>query len=116
MGDMGHDGTGGGHDISSMSDDSMTEMDHGAGGMPQHPASESGNPLVDMQTMSPAPKLDDPGIGLRDNGRKVLTYAALEEHLCRPGWARARAHGRAAPHRPHGKVRLVVRRHQVLRR
>ena len=30
-----------------------------------------------MQTMMPAPKLDDPGIGLRDNGRKVLTYAAM---------------------------------------
>jgi CopA family copper-resistance protein len=42
-----------------------------------HPASEEGNPLVDMQTMAPAPKLDDPGIGLRDNGRRVLTYADL---------------------------------------
>jgi hypothetical protein len=42
-----------------------------------HPASETGNPLVDMQTMSPAPRLDDPGIGLRDNGRRVLTYADL---------------------------------------
>ena len=37
------------------------------------PASETGNPLVDMQTMSPVAKLDDPGIGLRDNGRTVLT-------------------------------------------
>ncbi len=46
-------------------------------GMQAHPASEHGNPLVDMQTMSPAPKLDDPGVGLRDNGRKVLTYAAM---------------------------------------
>jgi CopA family copper-resistance protein len=51
-------------------------MDHG-GGMQSHPASEQGNPLVDMQTMSPTSKLDDPGIGLRDNGRKVLTYAAM---------------------------------------
>jgi CopA family copper-resistance protein len=42
-----------------------------------HPASEAGNPLVDMQTMAPTPKLDDPGIGLRDNGRAVLTYAML---------------------------------------
>ncbi|MGY1408246.1 copper resistance system multicopper oxidase [Luteimonas sp. A611] len=48
------------------------------GGMQSHPASESGNPLVDMQTMAPAPKLDDPGIGLRDNGRRVLTYADLK--------------------------------------
>lgn len=55
-----------GHDMSAMS-----------GGMPAHPRSEEGNPLVDMQTMSPAARLDDPGIGLRDNGRKVLTYADL---------------------------------------
>jgi len=55
----------------------MAGMDHGSGGMQQHPASEAGNPLVDMQTMSPVPKLDDPGIGLRGNGRRVLTYAML---------------------------------------
>ena len=42
-----------------------------------HPPSEDGNPLVDMQTDAPAPKLDDPGIGLRNNGRRVLTYADL---------------------------------------
>ena len=46
-------------------------------GMQSHPASETRNPLVDMQTMMPAPKLDDPGIGLRDNGRRVLTYGDL---------------------------------------
>lgn len=55
-----------GHDMSAM------------GGMQSHPASENGNPLVDMQTMSPVPKLDDPGIGLRDNGRKVLSYSMLK--------------------------------------
>ena len=43
-----------------------------------HPATERGNPLVDMQTTTPAARLDDPGIGLRDNGRRVLTYADLE--------------------------------------
>ncbi|MEZ5320285.1 MAG: copper resistance system multicopper oxidase [Vicinamibacterales bacterium] len=42
-----------------------------------HPSSERGNPLVDMQTTAPAAKLDDPGIGLRDNGRRVLAYADL---------------------------------------
>jgi CopA family copper-resistance protein len=42
-----------------------------------HPPTESGNPLVDMQVMAPAPRLDDPGIGLRDNGRRVLSYADL---------------------------------------
>jgi CopA family copper-resistance protein len=47
------------------------------GGMQEHPDSENGNPLVDMQTMMPRSRLDDPGIGLRDNGRRVLTYADL---------------------------------------
>ncbi|MFC3549490.1 copper resistance system multicopper oxidase [Lysobacter cavernae] len=57
----------------------MPTMDHGSGdGMQTHPASETGNPLVDMQGMMLAPKLDDPGIGLRDNGRTVLTYGAMK--------------------------------------
>ena len=30
-----------------------------------------------MMAMSPQYRLDDPGVGLRDNGRKVLTYADL---------------------------------------
>ena len=47
-------------------------------GMQAHPASERGNPLVDMQTMAPTSRLDDPGIGLRGNGRRVLTYADLK--------------------------------------
>jgi CopA family copper-resistance protein len=48
-------------------------------GAPQsHPDTEDGNPLVDMQAMAPASRLDDPGIGLRDNGRRVLTYADLK--------------------------------------
>jgi len=49
----------------------------GAGSMQSHPASEDGNTLVDMQTMAPSPRLNDSGIGLRDNGRRVLTYADL---------------------------------------
>ena len=43
----------------------------------QHPASEQGNPLVDMQSSATEARLDDPGVGLRDNGRQVLTYAKL---------------------------------------
>jgi len=42
-----------------------------------HPRSEAGNPLVDMQSSPTGPRLDDPGIGLRDNGRRVLAYADL---------------------------------------
>ena len=60
---------------------SMGHAGHGegaAGGMQQHPASETGNPLLDMQAMSLAPRLDDPGIGLRGNGRTVLTYGAMK--------------------------------------
>ncbi len=55
----------------------MAGMDHGAVPMQAHPPSETDNPLVDMQTMAPTPRLDDPGIGLRGNGRKVATYADL---------------------------------------
>jgi CopA family copper-resistance protein len=72
----------------SMEDMGMGGMDHGsmAGmdhsqmampGMQSHPDSENDNPLVDMQAMSTSPKLDDPGLGLRNNGRRVLTYADL---------------------------------------
>lgn len=74
MDDMGM----GGMDHGAMADmPDMAGMDHGAMSMQAHPASEQDNPLVDMQAMSPVPKLDDPGIGLRNNGRRVLTYADL---------------------------------------
>lgn len=52
--------------------------------MQAHPASETNNPLVDMQTMMPVAKLDDPGIGLRANGRRVLTYADLRSAFADP--------------------------------
>jgi len=58
----------------------MSGMDHSSmnmGPMQSHPDSEKDNPLVDMQAMTTAPKLDDPGLGLRNNGRRVLTYADL---------------------------------------
>lgn len=42
-----------------------------------HPESERGNPLVDMQAVTPSARLSDPGVGLRDTGRRVLTYADL---------------------------------------
>lgn len=74
MEDMGM----GGMDHGAMADmPVMAGMDHSAMSMQAHPASEQDNPLVDMQAMSPVPKLDDPGIGLRNNGRRVLTYADL---------------------------------------
>ncbi|MBM9484514.1 copper resistance system multicopper oxidase [Pseudomonas sp. ICBG1301] len=74
MGDMGM----GGMDHGAMADmPGMEGMDHSAMPMQAHPASEQDNPLVDMQAMNPVPKLDDPGIGLRNDGRRVLTYADL---------------------------------------
>ncbi len=44
--------------------------------MARHARSEYG-PGVDMRVDMPRANIDDPGIGLRDNGRKVLTYADL---------------------------------------
>ncbi|MHC8304740.1 copper resistance system multicopper oxidase [Pseudomonas sp. PB3P13] len=90
MSGMDHGGMGG--DMAGMDHSQMTGMEHssmqgmdamdhsgmaGMGEMQSHPASESNNPLVDMQAMITSPKLDDPGLGLRDNGRSVLTYADL---------------------------------------
>ena len=66
-----------GHDMSTMSGSSMAGMDHGQG-MQSHPASENNNPLVDNQAMTLTSRLDDPGNGLRDNGRTVLTYGMLK--------------------------------------
>ena len=102
MADMGMGGMGGGHDMAAMDQGApaqdmggmagmdhagmanMPAMDHSGGAMQAHPASETNNPLVDMQAMTPAAKLDDPGIGLRDNGRKVLSYADLKSTFADP--------------------------------
>lgn len=93
MNDMGMDhGNMGAMDHSAMpamDHSKMTGMDHssmsGMGAtMQAHPASETNNPLVDMQTMMPTPKLSDPGIGLRDNGRRVLTYSDLRSTFLDP--------------------------------
>lgn len=43
----------------------------------RHASTEYGNPGVDMRVDMPRTNLDDPGVGLRDNGRRVLTYADL---------------------------------------
>ena len=65
-------GTGRGH-VAEMAGMDMPSMDMQS--MSMQPA--SGNLLVDMRSPAPMPKLDDPGIGLRDNGRQVLTYGML---------------------------------------
>jgi CopA family copper-resistance protein len=63
------------------------EMDHAAMGhntanansiqpVKTHAAAEYG-PTVDSRAEQAQTRLDDPGVGLRDNGRRVLTYADL---------------------------------------
>ena len=72
MADMGH-----GHDMSA-------HAGHEMPGMPKHAPSEDDNPLVDMQTQMAEAKLSDPGIGLRDNGRRALAYADLKSTFADP--------------------------------
>jgi CopA family copper-resistance protein len=55
-----------GHDVGSSGTGAQT-----------HPPTETKNPGVDMQATAPTSRLDDPGVGLRNNGRRVLTYADL---------------------------------------
>jgi CopA family copper-resistance protein len=54
-------------------------MMHGAmaAASPVRHASTEHGPGVDMRVDTPRTNLDDPGAGLRDNGRRVLTYADL---------------------------------------
>jgi CopA family copper-resistance protein len=63
----------------------VPDMDHEAmahgstaktGAAAQHPPADYG-PNVDSVAMQPESRLDDPGAGLRNNGRRVLTYADL---------------------------------------
>jgi len=85
MADMAHDHGGGHGDMPMAHGEHAGQAAHGAhgghgsggGSAPKHPPGERGNPLVDMQSAASSPRLDDPGIGLRDNGRRVLAYADL---------------------------------------
>jgi CopA family copper-resistance protein len=71
MGEMAH---GSMESMPGMDHGSMAGMDHGDANQPRHAAAEFG-PGVDMHVDTPRTNLDDPGVGLRDNGRRVLTYA-----------------------------------------
>lgn len=71
------------HDMAAMSG-----MDHsamtGMAGMNHDSMKNAGGvqiqrgPQVDMIAMNPQVRLDDPGVGLRNNGRRVLTYADIK--------------------------------------
>jgi CopA family copper-resistance protein len=104
MGGMNHGGTHGSSQSNSMDDESMQGMDHSAmnhgndkgsgqtdhaamghtgmqhgestAASPRHAPREFG-PTVDSRAEQVNTRLDDPGVGLRDNGRRVLSYADL---------------------------------------
>jgi CopA family copper-resistance protein len=96
MGSMDHDMAGMDHgmaemDHSNMTPEQMSQMDHSMHDMAgmagtitkpkkpvqvQHANTEFGA-SVDMRVDTPRTNLDDPGVGLRHNGRRVLTYADL---------------------------------------
>ncbi len=82
-----------GHDMGGMKGMDHSKMGHDMGGMEKakmgsggvgfgskekvvHSSSEYG-PHIDMRADGAQYRLDDPGVGLRNNGRKVLTYADL---------------------------------------
>jgi len=70
------------HGSNTHSDHTMPTPAHGshamgAAAMPSHP-------LIDMRSGATQARLDDPGIGLRDNGRRVLTYADLHSQFADP--------------------------------
>jgi FtsP/CotA-like multicopper oxidase with cupredoxin domain len=75
MGGMDHSNM----DHSNMSAEMMAMM---AGGI-KHAPTEYG-PHVDMLAENPQYRLDDPGVGLRNNGRNVLTYADLHNLVPTP--------------------------------
>jgi CopA family copper-resistance protein len=72
------------HDMSNMPGMDHGAMDHAAArpegdamsAAPHHAPAEYG-PNVDSVAEQPQSRLDDPGVGLRNNGRRVLTYADL---------------------------------------
>ncbi|GAA0685375.1 copper resistance system multicopper oxidase [Dyella marensis] len=74
MGSMGHVGMG--HEGMSHDMGDMSGMDHGNHGMAAMPALKTGVE-VDMRVPQPRRNLDDPGVGLRNTGRRALSYADL---------------------------------------
>lgn len=67
---------------------------YGSGAPIRHAKTEYG-PHIDMRAEDPKYRLEDPGVGLRNNGRRVLTYADLF-HL----------HGTPDPRQPEREIIL----------
>jgi CopA family copper-resistance protein len=86
MGDMAGMDMSGSNDMQGMDMKDMPGMDMSAASKPDseggdvpvthHAATEFG-PSNSMRAEQVSTRLDDPGVGLRDNGRRVLTYADL---------------------------------------
>jgi CopA family copper-resistance protein len=70
MGDMGGES-------GAMDHTAHGGMNKGNGAVPARHASSEYGASVDMRVDMPRTNLDDPGIGLRNNGRRVLSYADL---------------------------------------
>jgi CopA family copper-resistance protein len=81
MDHSGHNMGGMNHSGHQMSRRNSMEMGSGPAGFGSNqavvPADTEYGPHIDMRADAAAYRLDDPGIGLRNNGRHVLTYAEL---------------------------------------
>ncbi len=68
----------------NMGSGDMAGMDHSAMGHNKNAGGSKARvkivtgPNIDMLAMDPQVRLDDPGVGLRNNGRRVLTYADIK--------------------------------------
>ena len=72
----GHDMHNGNHSQTGNAHAGHMAASRGPSQVVRHARSEFG-PSVDMRVDMPRTNLDDPGIGLRNNGRRVLSYADL---------------------------------------
>ena len=79
MGAMAPSGakTGGAGNMAGMAHDDHGAMAMSAAMVHAHHARTEYGPSTDMRVDMPRTNLDDPGVGLRNNGRRVLTYADL---------------------------------------
>lgn len=77
MGAMSHGDMSGMEGMAAMDQSAYAGMAMATAPVRAHHATTEYGPNVDMRVDTPRTNLDDPGIGLRNNGRRVLTYADL---------------------------------------
>lgn len=85
MAEMHHHMGGAGHGMAGMNMQKVSRGPAGTGSDSPivHAATEFG-PHVDARVQAPQYRLDDPGVGLRDNGRRSLSYADLRNLAATP--------------------------------